>query len=90
MIANKIRSIRILKGYSQEFMGEKLGIGQSAYSKLENSTSAISFAKLQKIAVALDCTTNQIMSFGENEALEKRIAALESQVNALIAKFERM
>ena len=35
-IGAKIRRIRQLKGYSQEYMATSLGITQNSYSKLEN------------------------------------------------------
>lgn len=35
MIGNKIKNIRELKNFTQEYMAEKLDISQAAYSKLE-------------------------------------------------------
>lgn len=40
-IGIKIRKIRELKGFSQEYMANNLGITQRAYGKLENQETKI-------------------------------------------------
>ena len=39
-LARKIKKIRELKGYSQEYLGGMLNISQRAYSKIERPESA--------------------------------------------------
>ena len=56
MILNrkKIRKTREIKDYSQEYVAEKLGISQTAYSKLENGQTNISVKRLIKLAEILE------------------------------------
>lgn len=46
-------------------MAEKLGIGQSAYSDIENEKIRITEAKLLQIAQILDVTSKGIKNFNE-------------------------
>lgn len=49
-----IRLYRLKKGYSQEAMGELLGISQSAYANIENGKNKITVDKLLEIMRLLD------------------------------------
>ncbi len=49
-IKNKIKSIRELKNYTQEYMADQLGVTQAGYSKIEKGKTILSFAKLVEIA----------------------------------------
>jgi transcriptional regulator with XRE-family HTH domain len=46
----QIKNRRLLKGYSQEYMGMKLEISQRAYGKIENGHTKLNFQTLKKIA----------------------------------------
>ena len=43
-IEEKIKNLRELKNFTQEYMAEKLGVTQAAYSKIENGTNNIKFS----------------------------------------------
>lgn len=62
-IENKIRNIRELKNLTQEFMADKLGISQAAYSKIENGNTKVSYEKLQDIAKIMGVKVEDIQSF---------------------------
>lgn len=50
-IGTKLRALRELNHYKQEYLGDLLGIGQSAYSRLENGKADnISLGQLNKLA----------------------------------------
>lgn len=49
-IGKKIRSIRLEKGYSQEYLAEVLSVSQKTYSNIENDKSSIKIDTLIKIA----------------------------------------
>mgnify|MGYP006166742777 FL=1 len=53
MIREKIRLIRISKGYSQEYMAFMLNILQGTYSKLEKDNIVITIQRLFSIAEIL-------------------------------------
>ena len=50
IIGNKLRQLRINKGYSQEYMAEILAVSQKTYSNMENDKTSISIEALKKIA----------------------------------------
>jgi transcriptional regulator with XRE-family HTH domain len=65
-IGKKIKSIRELRNFSQEFVGNKIGISQSNYARVESNEVAITPERLQKIAEALNTTESVIKDFDEN------------------------
>lgn len=54
-----LRRLRMMKGLTQKEAAKKLGIGQPAYSKIEQS-AWLQGPKLQNILKALGCTTNDV------------------------------
>lgn len=54
LIAEKIRRLRTEKSFSQDYMAEKLGITQQAYSKIENHLSDASITRLIQISEILE------------------------------------
>ena len=50
IIGNKLRQLRINKGYSQEYMAEILAVSQKTYSNMENDKTSISIEALKRIA----------------------------------------
>lgn len=65
-IGSKIRQIRELKGYSQEYMASQLNVSQHAYSKLETGKTKMDWERVTKIAVILDVDPLDIASFDDN------------------------
>ncbi len=65
-IGSKIRQLRELKGYTQEYMAGKMGVSQRAYSKIENNETKINWDKLTKISAVLDIEPTDITSFDDN------------------------
>jgi transcriptional regulator with XRE-family HTH domain len=49
-IGDKLRKLRMEKGYKQEYLAEILEISQKTYSNMENDKSSISIDTLKKIA----------------------------------------
>ncbi|MTH16109.1 helix-turn-helix transcriptional regulator [Flavobacterium sp. LC2016-01] len=62
-IKNKIKSIRELKNYTQEYMAEQLGVTQAGYSKIEKGKTVLSYVKLVEIARILEVSVEDIISF---------------------------
>ncbi|WP_310556107.1 helix-turn-helix transcriptional regulator [Flavobacterium sp.] len=67
MIGEKIRKIRTLKGFSQEYMSEKLKISQPAYSDIENSKTKVSIDTIQELATIFDISANDLINFDESQ-----------------------
>jgi transcriptional regulator with XRE-family HTH domain len=65
-VGTKIRKIRELKGFSQEYISSKTAMSQTAYSKIESmTTKKIEDGKLNEIAKALEVEVDDILNFNE-------------------------
>ncbi len=62
MYGEKIRLIREIRGFSQEYMADKIGIAQNSYSKIELNQSKLSAEVLEKIAKELGVSPVDILS----------------------------
>ena len=60
-----IRKIRELKGFSQDYMSQKLNISQRQYSRIEKNETEVALSKLQTISEILEVTTQQLLGFDE-------------------------
>lgn len=69
MIGDKIREARILKGYSQEYVSDGLGISQPYYSYIERSKSKITLDKINQLAAILEISTSDLLGFDEKPSI---------------------
>lgn len=74
-IGNRIRLIRKEKGFSQQQLSEKAGVGIDYISKLETKGSNIKIDTLEKILIALDITPSVLF--------ESRISPQNPQLETL-------
>lgn len=63
VIGIKIKKIRELKNFTQEYMAEKLQMSQSNYSRIENNELDLPFSKLQQIADILEIGITDLIEF---------------------------
>ena len=61
-IGIKLRKLRNSKGYTQDYMAEKLKVSQKTYSNMENEKATISLETLKKIAEELDTDLIELIS----------------------------
>ena len=64
MLTQKIKQQRKERGYSQNYMAEKLGITPSAYSKIERGETKIDTDRLKKLSEVFDMDMNELLSGG--------------------------
>ena len=64
-IGNKIKKLRELKGFKQEYMAERLGITQQSYSKLESDKGDIPFSRIEQLADIFEMKPEDIVAFDE-------------------------
>lgn len=57
---NRLKQLRIEKGYTQIKMQMLTGIDQSDYSKLENGKRYFTFEQCRKLAIALDTSMDYL------------------------------
>ncbi len=65
-LGEKIRKIRELKGYSQEYMAEKLDISQRAYSKLEREETKLDWGRITGISHILEIDPIDLIQFDDS------------------------
>jgi transcriptional regulator with XRE-family HTH domain len=59
----KIKILRNVKGYTQEYMAKNLNLSQRAYSKIENNEIEPSQVIIQKVAAIFNVTPEFIQNF---------------------------
>ncbi|HEU4633589.1 MAG TPA: helix-turn-helix transcriptional regulator [Flavisolibacter sp.] len=64
-IGDKIRKVRELKGYKQEYVAGKLGLSVTAYGNIERNESSLSFERLEEIAEVLEVSVQDILNIPE-------------------------
>lgn len=65
-LGEKIRKIRTLKGYTQDYMATKLDVSQRAYSKLENNEIKLDWNRLTTISEILEIDPTELISFDDS------------------------
>lgn len=64
-VGNKIKKLRELKNFSQEYMADRLGISQTQFSKMERDESEISINRLKEISDLLGMKMEDVLTFDE-------------------------
>ena len=62
MYGNKIRALRMLRGFSQEYMADKLEITQTTYSRIETNQQKLTAEMLEKLSSILGVSVTDITS----------------------------
>lgn len=65
-LGQKVRQIRELKGYSQEYIASKMSVSQRAYSKMENNETRLDWNKISRIAEIFGIEPHELSSFDDN------------------------
>jgi transcriptional regulator with XRE-family HTH domain len=68
-IGEKIKKLRELRNFTQEYMAEKLAISQNAYSKIERNETDVSYSRVESVAKILDVDVLDIIGFDEKKLL---------------------
>ena len=64
-VGTKIRKIRELKNFSQDYMAQQLKISQATYSRFEKEEADPTINQLDQIARILDVKLEELLSFNE-------------------------
>src|ERR1700748_3626326 len=62
MTGQKLRLLREYRNYSQEYIAEKLGITQNAYSRIENNQTRLTADRLEKLSAILNISMMELLS----------------------------
>jgi len=66
MIGQKIKTLRKLKGFSQEQMAEKLNMPQNSYSRIETGNVKLDIERLQQISNVFEMSIEDVLNFNDN------------------------
>lgn len=82
-LGNKIRSIRELKNFTQEYLAKKLGISTRAYSKIESGETQVTVNRLLEISNIFGVSVQEILGF--DKAMVFNNNPINSKVNHYVA-----
>lgn len=68
-IGQKIKKVRELRNFTQDYVASQIGIGQEAYSKIEANKTNVTIQRLEQIAKALEVSVFGLMSFDDEKIL---------------------
>jgi|TARA_R110000787_G_scaffold266513_1_gene372648 transcriptional regulator with XRE-family HTH domain len=96
-IGLKIRQLRELRGFSQEYMASKLSLSQRQYSKIERNEAKIDWNKIVQISDILEITPFNLVSFDDtlifnNNSTSEKLnypKKLIEQYEKIIEQYER-
>lgn len=69
-IMQNVEALRNAKGYSQDYVASKLGIQQSAYSRIFNTQGDIKLSMLEKISDILGVSMVDIFTYPDKYVLQ--------------------
>ena len=69
----KLRTLREIQGYKQDFVGKHLGMSQTGYSKIENGEVDLGIKQLQKLAELYNTSPAQILDWDGKVSIDKVI-----------------
>lgn len=86
LLGKRIRELRKSKGYTQEYLAEKIGIGTANISYIENGKFAPAPENIEKIASVLNVQPYELFMF---EPLKNKIE-LENELFEALKKDENL
>jgi transcriptional regulator with XRE-family HTH domain len=66
-VGQKIKILREMKNYTQDFMAKQLGISQRNYSSIEQGAISLTIDRLFEISQILGVTVNTILDFDQSK-----------------------
>ena len=67
-VGNKIRKVREIKGFTQEYVASQLNLSQTYYSKIErDDIKEMTVDRLERIAKILEVVPGDILNFDEQQ-----------------------
>ncbi len=64
-VGENIKKVRELKGYTQEYMADRLGVSQRTYCSIEKENKKIDTERLQNIAEILEVSIFDLLNFND-------------------------
>jgi len=68
-VGGKIKKMRELRNYTQDYMAIQLNMSQSGYSKIEQDETDVPFSRLIQISKILEIALSDLINFDEGKLL---------------------
>ena len=68
MMGIKIKKLRLLRGFKQDYMALQIGISQTGFSKIETGETNITLERALTIADVFNMTLPEFLDWKEEEA----------------------
>ncbi|TAE45679.1 MAG: XRE family transcriptional regulator [Cytophagia bacterium] len=72
-IGTKIKKVRELRNFTQDYVAEKLEMTQAGYSKIEQGIVDVPYSRLEQIAKVLNIKIEDIISFDEKVLITNQL-----------------
>ncbi|QJD96772.1 helix-turn-helix transcriptional regulator [Mucilaginibacter robiniae] len=82
-VGTNIRTLRHQRGWSQEYMANRLGISIPAFSKIETGITDVNLSRLEQIATIFEISVVQLLGLGLTET-EKQYSSMNKAQQKLI------
>lgn len=93
-LGEKIKALRLSKGWTQEDMAEKLEISLPTYSKIEREVTDISLSRINQIAKLFKLSIVGLFLYGEeqvtDETLKKQLLEKDKLIMELQTKIIKL
>ncbi|TAE01661.1 MAG: XRE family transcriptional regulator [Bacteroidetes bacterium] len=83
-IGIKIKKVRELRNFTQEYMAEKLEMSQAGYSKIEQGAVDVPYSRLEQIAKTLNIKIEEIITFDEKRLITSQLNNHSNITNSYI------
>ena len=78
-IGRCLRAARESKGYSQDYVADRLGISQSSYACLESGRTGLSVDRFLRLAEILEVDATHVLSRILSEAVDENVAPSKTE-----------
>lgn len=88
-LGEKIKHLRVLKGWNQSDMSDKLKITPSAYAKIERNETDVQFSRIEQIAKIFGVTVIELLSVSRDGKSKNKNEDLLAQKDKEIMKLQK-
>jgi transcriptional regulator with XRE-family HTH domain len=81
-LGQKIKQLRVLHGFSQDEMAEKLGVGLQTYSRLERDVNDVTIGRLKQIAKVFGVSPAELLD-SQIDKLKQKLVEKDAEIASL-------
>lgn len=83
-VGNRIRTLRLQKGYTQSFVSVSVGLSPNACAQWETGNAMAKIEHLEQVGLLLGATTQWLMTGDEGGELDKVHTTAEREILAIV------